>query len=115
MGEIGTLFNFVRSNIRYIQDINNVETIRDPLATLQLGRGDCDDMVTLLSTLLETIGYTTKFVAIGFQAGYFDHVYLEVIEPDSGSWLALDPTEPNAMGWAADGYVCRIDYPVNGG
>jgi len=68
-------------------------------------------MVMLTSAMLEAIGYMTKSVAIGFTPNNFDHVYLEVLEPDRQIWLALDPTEPNPVGWAAGGYCCRVELP----
>jgi transglutaminase-like putative cysteine protease len=111
LGEIGTIFEFVRKNIRYIQDVNDVETLQWPTATLLLQHGDCDDMVMLTCAMLESIGYVTKSVAIGFSRGNFDHVYLEVYVPDRQMWLALDPTEPNPLGWAATGYCCRVELP----
>lgn len=112
MGEISALFDYVRNNVRYFQDINGVETLQTPLATLHMGHGDCDDMCILLSALLETAGFQTQFVAIGFEAGAFDHVYIEVMEPDTLEMIPLDPTEPNEVGWSAPAYVCRIDFPV---
>lgn len=110
VGEIGSCFNYVRNNIRYVQDINEIELLQTPLATLKLSHGDCDDMCMLLSSLLESIGFQTKFVAIGFEPQVFDHVYLEVLIPSSDNWIACDPTEPNELGWSADGYCCRMEF-----
>lgn len=111
--EINTLFEFVRRNIRYLQDVHNVETVQWPAATLKLGHGDCDDMAVLLSTLLQAIGFKTRFVAIGFDPPFYDHVYVEVLHPDSQDWIAADPTELESLGWSATGYACRIDFPVD--
>lgn len=109
LGEIEALFEFVRQNIRYVQDINDVETLQWPTATLKLQAGDCDDMAVLLATMLETIGYVTRFVAIGFQFGNFDHVYIEALVPDLEEWVPLDPTENEEIGWSATGYVVRME------
>lgn len=111
LGEMDACFQFVRNNIRYTQDIDDVETIQWPTATLQLLHGDCDDMATLLATLLAAIGLKTSFVAIGLtDPGQFDHVYIEAQDPDTADWIAMDPTENNALGWAAPESVCRIDF-----
>src|SRR5438105_1214620 len=40
-GEIERLFTFVRDQIRYVQDTNDVEVLRAPQDTLDLGAGDC--------------------------------------------------------------------------
>ena len=84
--------------MRYVRDIRDVETVQIPIKTLEYRAGDCDDMVTLLAALLESIGYETRFVAMGTRPGHFQHVFLEAQLP-SGEWMALDPTEPVRAGW----------------
>ena len=76
-GEASALHNFVRDHIRYMRDINGVETVQTPDATLRFGYGDCDDKATLLATLLEATGHPTRFVAIGRSPGRFEHVFVE--------------------------------------
>lgn len=110
--EVEELFEFVQSSIRYVQDINSVETLHTPLAVLTVRHGDCDDMSTLLSALAQSIGFQTRFVAIGFEPDCFEHVYTEIMLPDTGEWIAADPTEPYELGWAAPGIVCRIELTV---
>lgn len=110
--EMAALLNFVRNNIRYTLDINGVELVQTPIATLTLQRGDCDDMATLLAAMAESVGFPAKFVAIGFDPGMFDHVFVSMQNPDTGQWIDADPTEQNPLGWSTDGYVTRIDYPV---
>jgi transglutaminase-like putative cysteine protease len=91
MGEVAAVFGWVRDHIRYVRDINGVETVQTPLATMELEAGDCDDKSTLLATLLETIGHPTRFVAVGFsRPGAYSHVYVETRVGDR--WLPLDAT-----------------------
>jgi transglutaminase-like putative cysteine protease len=73
-GEVNRLQNFVRDSIRYVQDVDGVETLRTPLVTLDYEAGDCDDKATLLCTLLATIGHQCQFIAIGFEENTFSHV-----------------------------------------
>ncbi len=74
MGEITRLQHFVRDSIRYVMDVDGVETLRTPLVTLEYEAGDCDDKATLLCSLLATIGYSVQFLAVGFDNDCFSHV-----------------------------------------
>lgn len=91
VGEVRAIFNWVRDHIRYTRDINGVETLQTPLATMELGAGDCDDKTTLLAALLESIGHPTRLVAAGYQAPRrYSHVYLETRL--GARWVPLDAT-----------------------
>lgn len=107
--EVEKVFDFVRDNVRYTQDINDVETIQYPVNTLEFGYGDCDDMATLLASMLESIGHPCRFAAVGTVAGEFEHVLIQTLI--GTSWVALDPTEDHPMGWAPPGiagYLIRF-------
>lgn len=100
-GQIVAIFNWVRTNVAYVQDVTEIETLQTPLATIDQGAGDCDDMVTLLAALLEAVGLHTRFVAIGFVApDEYEHVFLQVEFPDGRRWVSLDPTEREQPGWS---------------
>ena len=104
--EIRALFDFVQSHIRYTQDITSVETLQTPVATLQFGYGDCDDMCTLLCALLESIGHHTRFVACSFEnANDFEHVFVQTYLLEMRKWVSLDPTENEPMGWKPPGII----------
>lgn len=99
LAEIRALFHYVRDRVRYMRDIEGVETIAEPECTLQIRAGDCDDKALALATLLAVSGYPTKFVAVGVNyPGWFEHVYVRVQLSD-GSWVGLDPTEQVPVGW----------------
>lgn len=98
-GQAQALFQFVRDRVRYLGDINGVETIQTPGTTLSIGYGDCDDKSTLLAALLESIGHPARFVAVGFGApGDFEHVYVE--SKIGNDWVPMDATIPKPMGWS---------------
>lgn len=98
-GEVRALFEFVRDRIRYVGDVNGIETLTAPAKTLALGAGDCDDKAVLLAALLESIGYTTAFVVTGYSTpGVYEHVYLAVMD-SFGRLIPLDPSEPQPPGW----------------
>lgn len=96
--EVNALYIFVRDSIRYVRDVNGVETLSTPYYTLKSRSGDCDDQTTLLAALLEAIGYPTKFVVGAFQSDdQYDHVYLRTLVNDE--WVGCDPTEHEHLGW----------------
>lgn len=94
-GQVDRLFHWVKQHIRYVNDIRDVETLATPQATLEVKSGDCDDMATLLASLLESVGHPTRFVALAFHhQPNFSHV---LTETRLGSkWLSLDPTVAQA-------------------
>jgi len=102
-GEINALFEFVRDEIRYVMDINNVETVHMPEIVLAKRAGDCDDKSLLLASLLESIGHPTRFKAIAMQLEDFCHVYVQT--KLGAKWISLDPTEDYPMGWEPSGFV----------
>jgi transglutaminase-like putative cysteine protease len=104
--EIAALHAFVRDRIRYVRDITDVETVQTPVVTLQMGAGDCDDKVTLLAALLESIGHPTRFVAVGFRPEDYEHVYLETRL--GAGWIPLETTEPVEPGWSPPRVACKI-------
>lgn len=73
-GEVKCLHNWVRDHIRYVRDIRDCETLRTPPEILRIRSGDCDDKSILLATMLEAVGYRTKFAALGVRGGDYSHV-----------------------------------------
>lgn len=106
IGEIKRVHAYVRDHIRYLRDIHGVETLHTPEKLIELGQGDCDDKSILLASLLEAIGFTTRFVAVGFKPGTYSHVYVEVQTP--AGWVPLETTEPVAAGWSPQGVRARM-------
>jgi len=97
-GEVRVLFSYVQDHIRYVRDINGVETVQSPVKTLEYGAGDCDDKALLLATMLESLGHETRFYAVGFRPKSISHVLLQCKIFDE--WVALETTEPVAFGWS---------------
>ena len=97
--EAEALFNYVRDSIRYVKDVNDIETLSTPMMTLEGRIGDCDDQTVLLASLLESIGYPTRFVIEGYTTpGEYEHVYMQALE--FGQFISMDPTEQKYMGWS---------------
>lgn len=105
-GTVSTLQSWVRDHIKYVNDPRGVEMVQTPPQTLTIMTGDCDDKATLLATLLETMGFATRFAAIAVNGEpFFSHVMtqvrlgarwvnLETILPGVGAgWYPTDATE----------------------
>lgn len=106
LGEIKAIHAFVRDYIRYVGDINGVETIHTPEKLLEIGQGDCDDKCVLVASLLESIGHPTRFVAVGFRPGEYSHVYVET--KYGNEWLGVECTEPVPLGWQPKNVAARM-------
>lgn len=104
-GEVDAIFRYVRDSIAYVGDVSGVETLHTPNLIVEQARGDCDDKVILLCTLLESIGFDTRSVAVGFarDAGLYSHVLAEVFL--AGQWIPLETTEPWELGIGPPGVV----------
>lgn len=94
--EADTIFKYVRDKIRYVRDVNGVETIQTPIQTIKLGSGDCDDKSLLVATMLESIGHPTRFIAVGFRGAGFSHVFAET--KIGNKWIALETTQLVPLG-----------------
>lgn len=97
-GEARRLFEFVRDRIRYVKDIDGVETLHPAEWVLQIGAGDCDDKALLLAAMLLAIGHTPRFVAVAFDPDQFSHVWVQ--DYLNGRWVDLEATENLPFGEA---------------
>lgn len=92
--EYTVLQHYVRDHIRYVRDVRDVETLQTPKTTLRLGAGDCDDQAVLLASLLEAVGASTRFEALGVRGGGYSHVISAVQAGRSRSgdevWVPLE-------------------------
>lgn len=101
------LHRFVRDSVRYVQDIEGVETLQTPVRTLEIRTGDCDDKGVLLASLLASIGLATRFVAFAYNDGPFSHVIAEV--KLGTAWLPLETIIDGAqVGWVPQDARHRI-------
>lgn len=78
-GQARTIFEWVRENIRFVRDPAATELLQTPSITLRLGFGDCDDMSTLIASMLESVGIAAEFQTVGLASAEFDHVFVNAI------------------------------------
>lgn len=98
LGEVASLFFFVRDKIRYRKDPIDTERVQDAKRTLELRSGDCDDKCVLLASMLAAMGHLPQFVVQAQDGKTFDHVYVEAWSDEAGDWIALDPTADGLHG-----------------
>jgi predicted transglutaminase-like cysteine proteinase len=110
MGEVTAIQQYVRDDIRYVRDINDIETLSTPIQTIQQRQGDCDDKALLAAALLETVGHPARFVAVGKTPGRFEHVLVET--RIGNKWIPVETTEPVQVGWYPPGMTQRLVYHV---
>jgi transglutaminase-like putative cysteine protease len=93
--EVNAIFCYVRDHIRYVKDIQGIETLHTPDQLLRLRAGDCDDKSILSASLLAAIGHPTRFIACGFLGdGSYSHVFTQ--SKIGGKWVTLECT---MVGW----------------
>lgn len=98
--EVMALHAYVRDAIRYTHDATDTEHLVVPSTLIYSQQGDCLSKATLLAALLESIGFRTRFFAIGQSSDEFSHVWIEVLlgPRNTESWIALETTERWPMG-----------------
>jgi hypothetical protein len=117
LSEILAVYYWVLNHTRYANDPRTVELVRSPEEILRrlkeavnsLGRGwrpslDCDDMVALLVGIFLSLGREVRIVTVAFRLvkfrgqRQFQHVYVQVREPKSNTWIVLDPVAAEKTG-----------------
>lgn len=114
--EIEALFHWVREHVRYTRDPHGIDTFQSPRRTVQLGIGDCDDMATLLASMLQSAGYDVCFRVVDSAGNGWDHIYVIAGYPPGNPqhWIALDPTVDRAPGWEVSGVKRKRDFCLGG-
>jgi hypothetical protein len=72
---LGELWQFVKSNIRYREDPDGVQWVKDPARLWQDKEGDCKSFTLFIVSILQNMGipYTIRFTA--YRKGTVTHVY----------------------------------------
>lgn len=111
---VAALFLFARDEIRYVNDPDDLELIRDFKHTTESRKGDCDDKVIWLATALMSIGCSVRFVIQSYAGRTWDHVYLEFYDWSKWKWIALDPTADGHGGSVVANIGWRQPLPTAG-
>lgn len=104
--EVDAIRRWIMEHVRYTSDVNGVESLQTPDALLESLQGDCDDQATLMATLAEAIGKSTRFKAVAFAPDQFEHVFPEVrLGP---GWVSAETTEEVELGWKPPNVVSAM-------
>lgn len=98
--------DFVKNNVIYRRDPDDIEYLQDPLKLAQdikngQATGDCDDIATLIATLCLSVGIKPFYRAVRYEKGFgnFNHIYVVAYERNWG--------EPEATRIVLDGILKR--------
>lgn len=61
-GKVNAIYRYIVENYNYVADPEDGESIQSPFETLDLKRGDCEDLAILACSLLENVGIRTYLV-----------------------------------------------------
>jgi hypothetical protein len=97
LADIEALYSWVKRNLRYVRDPNQIEYIQTARRALETLSGDCDDYTVLLGSMLESIGFPVDVKVIARRGRRsFHHVY-PVANVD-GFQVGLDASMPIPFG-----------------
>ena len=108
--EVEAVFEWVRENVRYTRDTEGLDTYTEPLKTVELAIGDCDDLSILLGSMLGAIGYPFKLKVVSMTGSGWDHVYPLVGMPPFAptKWIPLDASIELPLGSQVESKEERI-------
>jgi len=96
--EVLSCYYWVCQNVRYMRDPYDVELVKDPVRVVESGSGDCDDIATLLASMMMTCGNKCSFLlACLDRSGMPSHVFTVVHTPNNGT-VTLDPVANKSTG-----------------
>jgi len=90
--ETRRIFTWMKENIEYCPDPAFKDEFYYPTVTLKVGAGNCDDTTLLSSSLLCSLGYSTKLKLVSVGGKVFDHIYCLVGVPPKNptEWWPID-------------------------
>jgi hypothetical protein len=89
VASLQALYDFVKGQIKYVNDPAGRELIRVPSATIRAGEGDCEDYSLLIAGVLKVFRVPAVFRFAAYQPGNVTHVYV-VAYPKTTHPIVLD-------------------------
>ena len=95
LGKARAIYNWIKQNIHYTRDQENLDIYTRPSMLIELGRGDCDDSAMLYSSLAKLAGIPIKLKVITQDQRVWSHVYPLALT--NGKFLPYDAAAPVLM------------------
>jgi len=91
---IDAVARWVHNNIEFKYDPENTDVMFEPMETIRMGRGDCEDNTCVASSLLGSLGIPTNAIIVSKQGEVWDHVFLRAGYPPANpiEWMSVDAT-----------------------
>lgn len=83
------IFDWVRSNIKYVKDRSGKEELRTPARLIKDAKGDCDCTSILISSILQVLKVPHFFRVVDVSGQGYEHVYVVAIS-ENGEEIILD-------------------------
>ena len=89
-----SIFDFVVSNVRYIEDAGNNQYVKTPARTLEDGFADCKSMAILVYCCCNALDIPCELRFVDFKGnGIYTHVYVVARDEATGEEIVIDPVE----------------------
>lgn len=88
-GQAIAIGKWVQEHVYYVHELP--ERFQVPTETLRAKAGDCDDMTTLVCSMLESLGIPSLLVCMKID-GKWKHIFPAALSEKTGAVLALDAT-----------------------
>jgi hypothetical protein len=87
------IYEWMGPNVKYAYDPEGVEQVQEPTATIMLGQGDCDDMVSLGVAMLTAVGVPARIKVVRQNGSdVFNHIYAVYQGESAPQFEPFDPT-----------------------
>lgn len=106
LAQANAIFQFVRDHVRYLRDIDGMETLHPAPWVLVNRYGDCDDKTVLSMALARAIGFPVRIVAVGYHGQSYSHVFGQF--RFGRGWVTMECCENQPLGWTTPGITVRM-------
>lgn len=99
--EMSAILKWVKNHFKYTRDIKGIETVKtiekmyNEILVNKRFIGDCDDVSTLISGMLISIGYNVRLVIVSTLSNprnNFNHIFVQGYNKKLNVWRNLDGT-----------------------
>ena len=92
LGKARAIYNWIKQNIYYVREPEGMDIYTSPSRTIELGRGDCDEVSSLFASLSGIVGVPVKLRVVTQNNKIWSHVYPMALT--NGKYLPYDAAAP---------------------